>query len=473
MNFQQFLLILKARRKVLRNTLLVTVLTTLVLSLVWPKSYTATTAIVLDQKPDPISGIAMAMGGLQSFTYQSTQIEIIQSERVAGKVVKAFRLDEDPKFIEDWKWDTKGRGDIVVWIARLLLKKLDVRPERDSNVIDIEYTARDPKIAAAIANRFAEAYVDTSLELKIEPARQYASWYVERTKSMRADLEKAQSRLSEGQREKGIVAVDERLDVENARLADLSAQLTVIQAQTADTLSRQAQARGDKAILPEVLQSGLVQNLKAEIARSEAKLQEMAGQLGKNHPQYKRSEMELQSLRQKLDLESGQVAFSIGTSTRVNQQREAEIKSALDAQKAKVLQLKRQRDEIAVMQRDVEGAQRAYDSVIQRLNQSSLESQANQTNVAILHPATEPVDPSRPRLWLNLFLSVFVGVLLGVLLALRREMIDYRIRVIEDVTELLKLPVLGIIEKPPLAPDARRGPLWGWWRRAGLALGKS
>lgn len=472
MNFQQFLLILKARRTVIGKTLLITVVTTLIVSLLWPKSYTATTAIVLEPKPDPLSGMAMAMGGMQSFTYLSTQIEIIQSERVASKVVRALKLDQDEEVTSEWKSDTNGRGDKVVWLARLLLKKLDVRPQRDSNVVDIEFTARDPKFATLIANQFALAYVDTSLELKVEPARQYAAWFVERGKAMRDELDAAQARLSENLREKGIVAVDERLDVENARLADLSAQLTVIQGQGADTLSRQTQAKGDKSTLPEVLQSTLVQTLKADLARGEAKLEELASQLGKNHPQYKRTEIELQSLRQKIDYETNQVASSISTANRTNVQREAEIKAALDAQKAKVLQLKRQRDGLNVMQREVEGAQRSYDMLMQRLNQSSLESQANQTNVVVLHPATEPVVPSRPKVLLNVILSIVVGTLVGIGLALRREMLDYRIRIAEDVSELLNLPVLGIIEMTSRNLDKPARSLWAWWRRGNLAAAK-
>ena len=357
------------------KTLLETVMTTMAISLIWPKSYTATTAVVLEPKPDPLTGMALAMGGLQSLTYLSTQMEIINSERVAGKVVQELKLHESPEVSEEWQSDTNGRGDKVVWLSALLLKKLDVKPQRDSNVVEISFTARDPKFSALIANAFAQAYVETSLEMKVEPARQYASWFVERSKAMRDELEVAQGRLSESQREKGIVAVDERLDVENARLADLSAQLTVIQAQAADSLSRQTQAKGDQSILPEVLQSSLVQTLKADVARGEAKLQELGMQLGRNHPQYKRTEIELQALRQKVEHETSQVASSLGTANRTNQQREAEIKASLAAQKAKVLELKRQRDAIAVMQRDVESAQRTYDAVMQRLSQSSMESQ--------------------------------------------------------------------------------------------------
>ena len=81
------------------------------------------------------------------------------------------------------------------------------------------------------------------------------------------------------------------------------------------------------------------------------------------------------------------MASSLGSANQVNVQREAELRATLDAQKKKVLQLKEERDGIGVLQRDVEGAQRAYELVTQRLAQTSLESQTQQTNIAMLTPA--------------------------------------------------------------------------------------
>ena len=82
MNLQQFLLILRARYKLVLFTLLGTVAVTLVLSLVLPKQYTATSAVVVDVKsPDPIAGMmlpALIMPG-----YMATQVDIINSDRVA------------------------------------------------------------------------------------------------------------------------------------------------------------------------------------------------------------------------------------------------------------------------------------------------------------------------------------------------------------------------------------------------------
>src|SRR5205814_2250747 len=152
----------------------------------------------------------------------------------------------------------------------------------------------DPAFAAAVANAFAQAYIEASIELRTDPARQYARWFGEQDKALRENLEKAQARLSEHQQTYGIVASDERLDSEVTKLNDLSAQLTVIQGQAAEARSKQRSGSASST-LPEVVQNPLIQTLKTDIARQAAKLQEVAGNLGKNHPQYQRMESELAS----------------------------------------------------------------------------------------------------------------------------------------------------------------------------------
>ncbi|MDO8294122.1 MAG: chain length determinant protein EpsF [Gallionella sp.] len=446
MNLQQFILILKARYKVVLYVFLATVITTLIVSLLLPKQYSATATVLVDMKtPDPIGGVALSAQMLPG--YMATQIDIINSQKVALKVVKILKMAESPAALEQWVEATDGKGRIDVWLADAIQRNLDVKPSRESNVIQLNYTAADPKFSAVVANAFAQAYIETNLELKVEPARQYAGWFDDRTRQLRDSLEKAQEKLSAYQREHGIVATEEHLDIENARLAQLSVQKTEIQALKSESQSRQFQARRGTDSMPEALQSGLIQSLKADLARLEAKLHETRSQLGRNHPQIQQMEIEAQSLRSKIEAETKQIVGGISTSNRVNAQRESEINASLATQKAKVLELKKQRDEMSVLQREVESAQRTYELVTQRLAQSNLESQSTQTNIALLNPAVEPLKYSSPRIFLNVLVSFFIGAMLGLGAALVLELADQRIRGLDDLTQGLGLPVLGVIEK--------------------------
>ena len=98
-----------------------------------------------------------------------------------------------------------------------------------------------------------------------------------------------------------------------------------------------------------------------------------------------------------------------------------------------------------VLRRDLETAQRAFELISQRSSQSNVESQNAQSNIALLNAATPPVEPSKPRILLNVLVSIFLGTLLGVGLALMLELANRRVRSADDLAEALDLPVLGSI----------------------------
>lgn len=440
MNLQQFLLILKARWRIALYALLGTVAVTVGLSLILPAQYTASTDLVLDVKsPDPIAG--MVLPGLAGPAYMATQVDIINSDRVAQRAIKLLRLDQNPTVQQQWQDETQGRGSVVAWLAGALKRKLDVKPSRESNVITINYKAPDPNFAAAIANAFAQAYIDTTIDLKVEPAKNYALWFDKQSKELRERLENAKQRLSEYQQKTGIVATDERLDSENQRLNELQGQLVLAQAQSADASSKQRSGGTDQ--LPEVMQSGLIQQLKADIARLDSKLQEAAGNLGQNHPQYQRTQAELATLRQRLAEETQRIVNSVSTNSQISRGKVAELRAAIDAQKKRIAQLRQGGGEGMVLQQEVDAAQKGLEAISQRYTQTSLESQTTQTNVSILTPAEPPLDPSFPKLLLNIVLSIFLGGLLGLGAALAMELFDRRVRSREDVEQALNLPVLA------------------------------
>lgn len=446
MTISQFLSILRARWLVALSVLLLVVGGTAVGSYYWPKKYTATASVVIDAKPDPVT--AMMYPGMMSPGFLATQVDVIQSERVALRVVRNLKLAENPQVVAQWREEAEGQGTVEGWLAGSFSQNMDVKPSRESNVISISYKAADPRFAAGLANAFVQAYIDTTLDMRVDPAKQYTAFFDGRAKEAREALEKAQSRMSAFQREKGIIASDERLDVENARLNELSSQLVALQAISAESGSRQVQAATSADRMQEVLSNSLVSGLKADLSRQDARLQEMNARLGEAHPQVIELKANIAELRTRLNEETKRVTGSVTVTNTINRSRESQVKASLDAQRGKVLQLKAVRDEGSVLIRDIESAQRAYDTVVARLNQASLESQANQSNVNFLTQATPPLMPSSPKILLNILLAVGVGTFLALLAALVRELLDRRVRSLEDAASAVGLPVIGIMPRP-------------------------
>jgi chain length determinant protein EpsF len=421
-------------------------------SLVLPKQYSATATLVWNPKDaDPVTGATMPAHSLPN--HLNTQVDIISSHNVALKVVDRLGLAELPAYHEEFAEEGHGQArGIRDWLADKLLKKLEVKPSRESNVIQLTYVGKDPDSAAARANAFAESYIATTLELMTEPAKHYSTWFEGQVKVLRDQLETAQHRLSEYQQRAGIVALDESLDVETAKLAELARQLASVESQAVEARSREM-SRVESA--PDVLGHGLIQKLKSDLAGAEARLAHAEAKFGPRHPIYLQAASETQSLRQKLANELRTVTSGIATSSNIARRREADFSAAFAEQKARLLELNRQKDRIAVLSRDVENAQQAYNSAVQRFNQMRLESQATKTNIAILNPAIPPLKPSSPKLLLNIALSLFLGTLLAMGASLLVEASDRRIRSAEDLESGLEIPVLAVL--PAAGHGAFRG----------------
>ncbi len=463
MSFSQFLAILIAHRKAALIAFVGSLVLVIGLSLVWPKTYSATAVVVVDQKPDPVS--ANPYSSMTTPGFMATQVEIFQSDRVALRVVRNLRLAESMQARLEWAEATNSTGSIESWLAERLQKKVDVKPSRESNLINVTYKADSPKEAAFKANAFVQAYLDTNLDLRADPAKQYSSFFDVRAKQLREELEAAQAKLSAYQKDKGIIASDERLDIETARLSDLSTQLVQLQALTAESNSRKNQAARSTDQLQDVLTNSLISTLKADLSREEAKLKQATTIWGENHPSVIQTRASVAELKERLAAEIRKVGSGVSVTNAINQSREADVKAALEAQRVKVLQLKEQRDQLGILQKDVENAQRAYDNVLARLSQSSLESENKLPNVAVLSPAVEPIKQSSPKMLLNSVGGFFLGLLLAMGTALVAEFKDRRIRSLQDLTKTLSLPVIG-----SLTPPGKKKTLLFWNRDHGPLL---
>jgi chain length determinant protein EpsF len=447
MDLNQFMLALRARRKAFMLVLLVTIAAAVAVALVIPKKYVSKASLLVDMRdeqtlsgPSPITPRAIV-------GYLQTQVDIITSGKVAQMVVRDLKLAQQPGVREDWERATGGMGSIEAWLASQLLRRVKVDTSA-SSVITVEYSASDPRVAAQVANAFARAYMQTALALRTEPTREAAEWFEDQLKGLRANVQQAQERLANYQKQKGIVLAGERYDLENARLAELSTQYLAARNATYDAATRQRQAGdGSPDALPEVMASASVGGIKADLVRAEARLQEMANDLGPNHPAYRLQMATISSLRDKLAGEMRRVVASLGSVAAQQRRREQELKNALDAQQERILAMKDARIEMAVLSRDVESAQRAYDAALGRFMTARIESRAKQTNIAVLTPASEPIAPTHPKVRLISAIAVFGGLLLAAGTVFLLEMLDRRVRSRFDLESRIGVPSLGSLSR--------------------------
>jgi chain length determinant protein EpsF len=460
LSFGQFLAIVRGRRWTIAFLWAGLVALVMAMTFLVPKQYTATAAVLVDVRAPELFNSQSALNPSWVPGYVATQVDVLRSERVALRAIRELGLEQDEAWRQRWHDQIEGRGDFASWIADEIHKKLDVKPSREGSAIHIAYTAKTPKASADVVNAIVRGYIDTARELRVEPAREFTAFFEERTAKLRKELEAAQARLSDYQRSAGILARDEHVDVETTRLNELNSQLVIAQVLAAEASSRRALAATDPSRSPEVLSNQVVSGLMADLSRQQARLEELNSRLGDRHPQVIESRANIDALRSRIANVTSQVSGSVAAGDSVSRGRVAQLEAALAAQRAMIFKMKGQRGEIEVLVRDVENAQRAYDLVLARGSQTSLESQNLQTNVSLLKSATEPVTPSSPLIWLNLGIALVAGLIVAIGYAVVRELMDRRLRAVSDAAEELQLMVLGeLVDMSGPVPRTHSGQL--------------
>ena len=280
MDLNQYLLALKARKKAFVTVLAVTVFTAIIVALALPKRYDATATVLIDAREEQTMA-PRGMSPRERAGYVFTQMDLIQSGKVASRVVRELKLANQPGVREDWERDTGGVGTVEEWVAATLLEKLKV-DSGASNIITIKYSSNDPKKSAAVANAFAKAYLAVALELRTEPSKEAGQWFDEQLKGLRADLTSAQQKLTAYQKAKGVVGPEERMDVEFTRLSEISGELNRQRAAAMDAQTRYKQAQdmiaGGTSLeaFPEVLGNGYIITIKQALQAAEQRQHEQS-----------------------------------------------------------------------------------------------------------------------------------------------------------------------------------------------------
>jgi succinoglycan biosynthesis transport protein ExoP len=424
------------------------------ITLTLPGRYEATAALVVEMNAtDPMRGQEVFRPSGTPSSYLATQAEVIKSESVALAALRRLELHKDQSRLDQWREETEGRGEFEPWLAGRLLSRLAVTPSRQANVITVSYTAKDPEFAAAVANAFVQSYMETTLQMRAGPARQFNTFFEERAKSLRQTLDAAKARLSEYEQKHGLIVGESpgEPDVESARLADLSSQLVKLQDEATDAANRRRQAASSADRMREVRSDPEVVQLTTQLATREGELARLKTQFGERHPAVLEVQQAITEVRASLSAASKRAAATFDVPVTSNEARIAEVRKAIDQQRAVVLQRRSQRNAAGGLLRDVENAQKAYDAVLQRASETSLEAQnTTQPNISVVKAPTPPFEASSIYLLINLFVAAILAPLLAALYALYREARDRRLRTVDDVTGLLQQPLLLML------PDGAR-----------------
>lgn len=175
-------------------------------------------------------------------------------------------------------------------VAHLLLKRLQVRPVPLASMVNVNFQAYDPQLAADVANTLSGLYVDESKKGRFDTVKEAMDWLQNRVDQMRGQAEASQLKLQQYKKEHGIYSLDDRLPGVMQEMAALNASLTEVRTQRIEyeTLYGEMQRASlqDAALewMPTVVGNEFIQELKRHLAGLQRELSQLNKKYGAGHP---------------------------------------------------------------------------------------------------------------------------------------------------------------------------------------------
>ncbi|WP_298437707.1 polysaccharide biosynthesis tyrosine autokinase [uncultured Jannaschia sp.] len=403
--------------------------------------YTAAATVALESREQSVVDFESVVSGLSGDqSIINTEIEVLQSRGLIGKLVDRLDLTTDPEFNATLRPDGVSLGSIVAsvvpWLApepmeapteeqirnrtiNAVLDALSITNIRNSLVFRISVRSESAATATEIANALADLYILEQIEVKFEATARATAWLSEKVAEQGAELEAVQDELT------AFTAVSELVTPEevaalNRQIADLRTRITGMDGATdadegvAETLQAALDAEDFARILELTGDRALARIMSLDAPSADALRARSIQLVETARSGDRRNVAQARALRVSL----------------------AELEAQLAAQSEALLQRQG-------LERAVEQAQLLFDYFQNRLRETAVQQGIQQADARILSSAVVPINPTSPRKPLILALSAILGMMAGAGALIFREQRQTGYRSAEQLEAQTGVTVMG------------------------------
>ncbi|MCC2978186.1 polysaccharide biosynthesis tyrosine autokinase [Sphingomonas sp. PL-96] len=443
----------------------------LISTLLMTPQYTANTIIAISRESSnvtDIQGVERETSTADQEFYQ-TQYGLLQSRSLSERVANQLRLVDDPAFYERFgyaseapafrqvngRYLAQGRTTRLRKAGEILLANVAIKPTRLSRLVTIAFTSRDASFSAQVANAWADNFIQSNLERKIQ-ATSYGRDLLQRQLTLQKErLDQSQRQLVNyasaeqiinlpAQSSNGTTTSERSLVADD--LATLNAALSQATAERIQAEARFQQA-GSAGASTEALQNAAINSLRQRRAELAADYQRLMVQFEPGYPAAQAIKSQIDQLDRSITREETRVSGSLQAGYRQAQERERALTAKVNELKQGYLDLRRRSIQYNIYQQEVDTNRALYDGLLQRFKEIGVAGGVGVNNTSVVDTADVPQKPSSPKLLINLLISLLAGLGLGALLAFALEQMDEAIADPAEFERLFGVPLLGTVPK--------------------------
>ncbi|MGC2702762.1 MAG: polysaccharide biosynthesis tyrosine autokinase [Candidatus Acidiferrales bacterium] len=451
-----YLIILRKHQWLIVTFLLTVVTVVTIASFKMKPEYEAAARVEVDKEAQNMQPFPDANGYGEyedSENYVETQTKILQSETLALMTIKSMDLGRYPEFGGSPNSMAWQHGEATMRKPAILgafLGRLSVKRVPNSRLIEVQFEAEDPQLAAQIVNTHLQNYVEENFRSKYDATTQASNWLSGELEELRIKVEKSEDARIAYERENQIWQIDEKQDITTQKLADLSKAVTDAQTDVAqkEALYRMA-VSGHVDALPAARSNPVIANLLNRKSALEEEYAEALGQYGPNFPKVLRIAAQQKEVDNDLAAARKTMVEGVEEDFTTARSHVELLQEALDKQKTEANDLAEKLVQYHILQHDAESNKQLYDGLLQKLKEAGITAGLRSSNIRVVDPALAPTTPARPQKARNILLSFLVGLVGGVGLALFREYLDNTVKSPDDIEALTGLPSLAVVPSLP------------------------
>lgn len=465
------------RRKwqLLGVTALVCALTAVVLAQLTPE-YRATALVMLDTRKAKVTNTTDVLGGLTvDISVIQTEIEVLKSATLLGRVVDKLKLGEDseygagtPSLLSQAIGTVRGLYQDLVGKEALqrrqlptdngprsraivaLSRNIQIATRGRSYVIGISLDSVDPGKAKRIVDTITDFYLVDQLQAKLDANKRATDFFNERLDELKQSVAAAESAAATF-REKSGLTIGKDATIASQSLSELNSQLIQARTQRAEKESRLValqQAAKNPATLggiTEVLANPLISSLRAQEAEVARRIGDLNQRYGDSHPRLLQAKAEQGQIQGRIGAEVAKIIGSVQGDAEAAKSKEAELQAQVDSLEKRAGGLGQNEVQLRQFERDAQSTRAVYEDFLKRFKELREQQDIQQPDARVLSPATVPPGAVYPRTGLAMLLALAGGLILGAIVIGIMERLDGGFRTGDQIERLTGRAMVGMI----------------------------
>ena len=443
--------LLRLRQTLIFLILALVVLTTLGVTALLPKWYLATAKIRVEKPESEVKLFQTQNSSYYDPSFIQDQFEILQSEKILYPVITHLGLAA----ILGQQLNDGVALPAATSYQYLLSKMLRVESRRGTSIIELNVYARDPALAAAIANDIGRVYAEDRIALATADQREGLAQLRKEFVKQEQVLVAQRDHVEKLRKELNVAGVDlsqRYTDMDVETLRQMQNSLIALRVDTIGRKTRWERFQGittenrRNVVNSELIQDVNIQNLLQAYLISDQHVTKLKGRLGEAHPDLIAALQNSAKIQQQLDDQLRGYESSLEMAYTEAEARVTELERQLA--QAKVAQILSARERMRPFEEattKLDDEQRLLTTLKLTLRQREIDFQVPKKTIEILNTAEPARFASKPNWALNILFAFIFGGLLGVGAAVLFEYLDTSFHSVAEVERKLQLAVLGVV----------------------------